>query len=158
MSTPSGPTRAGRLLRTSAFGLSLAGAVAVGVALPATLASATTPVGAVALANTAAPAPSLSTPAPRPLPSLAGQGQSGAGGGLGGSTPRVAPPPPTAGLGQEPARPVQPHGGIDTGAGGTQPRARSGTDITVGLAAGGAGLGALAGFSRWRRRRAGVLG
>lgn len=130
MNTPSRPARAGRLLRTSAFAVTLAGVVAVGGALPATAASAATQ------------APSVSTGAPGTLPPLAtGSPDEGR---APGSAPR--------------ALPIQPHGGVDTGAGGSQPDARSGADVAVPLAAGGAGLGALAGFGLWRRRRAGALG
>jgi hypothetical protein len=136
MNNPSRPARAGRLLRTSAFAVTLAGVVAVGVALPATAASAATP------------APSLSTDAPGTLPPLPTRSpdQRRA---LGDGAPGTLPPR---------AFPVQPRGGVDTGAGGNQPDAQSGAEVAVPLAAGGAGLGALAGFGLWRRRRAGARG
>ncbi|SNQ49377.1 conserved exported hypothetical protein [Frankia canadensis] len=138
MSTPSRPARAGQRLRRSALGVTLAGVIAVGVALPATAASAATPApapGLPATAGAAAPAPGLATATPRPRP------------------PRADGKP-----GQGRALPVQPQGGVDTGAGGTQPDTHSGTEAAVPLAAGGAGLGVLAGFGLWRRRRAGALG
>lgn len=143
MNTPTRPARAGRLLRTSAFAVTLAGVVAVGVALPATAASAATQ------------APSLSTTAPGTLPPLA-TGSPDEGRALG--SPGTLPPLATGSPDQGRARPVQPRGGVDTGAGGSQPDAQSGADVAVPLAAGGAGLGALAGFGLWRRRRAGARG
>jgi hypothetical protein len=154
MNTPTRPARAGRLLRTSAFAVTLAGVVAVGVALPATA------------ANAATPAPSLSRSAPGTLPprtprTLASRTP----GTLPARAPRTLPSraPGSRERGRTlgapaTALPVEPHGGVDTGAGGSQPDARSGADVAVPVAAGGAGVGALAGFGLWRRRRAGARG
>jgi hypothetical protein len=145
MNTPSRPARAGRLLRTSAFAATLAGVVAVGVALPATAAGAATQ------------APSLSGTAPGTLPPLA-TGSPDRGRAIGSAAPGTLPPRATGSPDRGRALPVQPRGGVDTGAGGSQPDAQSGADVAVPLAAGGAGLGALAGFGLWRRRRAGARG
>ena len=136
---------AGRLLRRSAFAMTLAGAVAAGVALPAAAASAATP-SPVPVAD-AAPASSLPAPAgtATPVPAPATR------------APRSQPPRGQGAPGQGRALPVQPRGGVDTGAGGTAPDTHDGTGLAVPLAAGGVGLGALAGVGLWRRRRVGAL-
>ncbi|MDT3438888.1 MULTISPECIES: hypothetical protein [unclassified Pseudofrankia] len=139
MNAPSPVRAARRHLTTSALAVALAGGVAVGVALPATAASAATPAPVPAAGSATPgelPAPAPATTAPRSLPGTA-------------APTRVTRAPGDGQL---------PRGGVDTGLGGSQRSGGGGTEAVLPLTAGGVGLGALAGFGVWRRRRAGARG
>lgn len=143
------PARLGRrIISTSALTVALAGIAAGAAALPAAAAGTPTPAPVlvsvapdgtrVTVADNAPPAPAPPTTAPggrpaSPVPSLITRAPGG-------------------------TLPVQPRGGVDTGLGGTQRPAGRGAETAVPLAAGGVGIGALAGYGVWRRRRAGAQG
>ncbi|WP_007515175.1 LPXTG cell wall anchor domain-containing protein, partial [Pseudofrankia saprophytica] len=156
MNAPTRPTRtARRLLTTSALTVTFVGAVAGGVALP------------VAAASAATPSPRASAPVSAPAP-VPGDGRALP------QAPAAADPSVPVAITRIPAHdgtpeqiitgplptapgaaaPVQPRGGVDTGLGGSQPTGGHAGDVALPL--GGAGLGALAGFGLWRRRRAGA--
>jgi hypothetical protein len=135
-----------RLVTTSALAAALAG----GVALPATAASAATPAPTV---SNAARAP---LPAPIPIDPQAATPAPAEPRQVTGTPPRADAPQLTSVPGQAAGRTpaaVEPRGGIDTGLGGTQRNSGHGADLAVPVAAGAAaGLGTLGVFGLRRRR------